>query len=77
MEQKAEPQTAAGQAPKLPQELIDLGCFIENGRLQIPRENAAKVRSVIDRMQRDFRKANRKRGDGKPIMVARVPTKRC
>lgn len=59
----------------LPKELIDLGCFIEGGQIKIPRANAAKVRGAIDRMRREFKRANRK-PDGKPIMTARIPTKR-
>ena len=59
----------------LPAELEDLGCFIEAGRLKIPRENAAKVRRVIAELEKAARKANRK-GDGKPLMVAKIPTKR-
>jgi hypothetical protein len=91
MEQKAELQPAV-ETHRLPQELTDLGAWIETrrdsaqfGRVLCPRASRYKVECILRRMARDFKAGRGQRNlgttpytpDEYPTMTARIPTKRC
>lgn len=60
---------------EIPQELLALGCFIKGGEMRCPRENAAKVQTIIRRMNDEWSRSH-PRPARKPIMVGMVPKKR-